>query len=123
MQRKDAQISYFLEAIKYEKNLERVKSKKKKQLQKVNTDFRHDNGIKRRVMHLYDRACRKFRQNKMLWKEYLEFLVKTKSHQKLNRVVSNAVQVHPTTLDFWLIGAYTELDMKGNLFSSRNLML
>ena len=79
MQRKDAQISYFLDAIKYEQNLERVKNKKKKQLKKVNTDFRHDNGIKRRVMHLYDRACRKFRQNKILWKEYLEFLVKTKS--------------------------------------------
>ena len=41
----------------------------------------------------------------------------------MSRVVSNAVQVHPTTLDFWLIAAYAELDMKGNLFSSRNLML
>ena len=30
--------------------------------------------------------------------------------------------MHPDTLDFWLIGAYSELDMKGNLFSSRNLM-
>ena len=92
-------------------------------MKKVNVDFRHDNGIKKRVMHLYDRACRKFKQNKILWKEYLEFLVKTKSIQKLNRVVSNAVQCHPTCLDFWLIGAYSELDMKGNLFSSRNLML
>ena len=41
----------------------------------------------------------------------------------MNRVVSNAVQVHPSTLDFWLIGAYSELEMKGNLFSSRNFML
>ena len=30
---------------------------------------------------------------------------------------------HPDTLDFWLIGAYAELDLKGNLFSSRNLMM
>ena len=30
MQRKDAQIAYFLDAIKYEQNLERVKNKKKK---------------------------------------------------------------------------------------------
>ena len=74
-------------------------------------------------MHLYDRACRKFKQNKMLWKEYLEFLVRTKSFNKLNRTVANALLVHPDTLDFWQIGAYTELDLKGNLFSSRNLML
>ena len=74
-------------------------------------------------MHLYDRACRKFKQNKMLWKEYLEFLVRTKSLQKLNRTVANALLIHPGTLDFWQIAAYAELDLKGNLFSSRNLML
>jgi U3 small nucleolar RNA-associated protein 6 len=74
-------------------------------------------------MHLYDRACRKFRQNKLIWKEYLHYLVRTSSMQKFNRVVSSAVQVHPDCLDFWLIAAYAELDIKGNLFSSRNLML
>ena len=88
LQRKDAQVSYFLDAIQYEKNLEKRKNRKKKELDKINTDFRHDNGIKRRVMHLYDRACRKFKQNKILWKEYLEYLVRTRSLQKLNRVVS-----------------------------------
>ena len=59
----------------------------------------------------------------MLWREYLEFLVRTKSLQKLNRAVANALLVHPDTLDFWQIAAYAELDLKGNLFSSRNLML
>ena len=59
----------------------------------------------------------------MLWKEYLEFLVRTKSLQKLNRTVANALLIHPDTLDFWQIAAYAELDLKGNLFSSRNLML
>ena len=91
MQRKDAQISYFLDAIQYEKSLDKKKNQQKKKLEKVNADFRHDNALKRRVMYLYDRACRKFKQNKMMWKEYLEFLVRTKSLQKLNRVVSNAV--------------------------------
>jgi hypothetical protein len=61
--------------------------------------------------------------NKGVWKEYLHFLVQCKSLQKLNTVIMKAVQVHPECLDFWLIGIYTELDMKGNLFSSRNLML
>ena len=79
LQRKDATVGFFLEAVKYERQLERVKAKRKKTLSKIKTDFRHDNGIKRRIMHLYDRACRKFRQNKMLWKEYLEFLVRGKN--------------------------------------------
>lgn len=37
--------------------------------------------------------------------------------------MASALLVHPDTLDFWQIGAYAELDLKGNLFSSRNLML
>ena len=74
-------------------------------------------------MHLYDRACRKYRQNKLLWKEYLLYLIKSNSMQKFNRVASSAVQIHPDCLDFWLIAAYVDLDIKGNLFSSRNLML
>ena len=37
--------------------------------------------------------------------------------------MSKAVQTHPTVLDFWLVGVYTELDLKGNLFSGRKLML
>lgn len=43
--------------------------------------------------------------------------------QKLNRVVATVLQLHPTVVDFWLVAVYTELDIKGNLFASRNLML
>jgi hypothetical protein len=72
---------------------------------------------------LYDRATRKFKQNLPLWKEYLQFLCISRSTQKLNRVISSVLQMHPTVVDFWLIGAYVELDLKGNLFQSRKLML
>ena len=123
MQRKDALVTNFLDGIRFERKLEKLKTNRKKQLAKVKVDFRQENAIKRRVINLYDRACRKFRQNKILWKEYLYFLVSSDSMQKFNRVVSSAVQIHPDCLDFWLIAAYAELDIKGNLFSSRNLML
>jgi len=56
-------------------------------------------------------------------KEYLYFLCKTRSVQKLNRVLSRAVEIHPNVLDFWLVGVYVEMDMKGNMLSSRRLML
>lgn len=38
-------------------------------------------------------------------------------------MLSRALQLHPQCLDFWLIGAYTELDLKGNLFNGRKLIL
>lgn len=31
--------------------------------------------------------------------------------------------MHPAVVDFWLIGVYVEFDLKGNMFSARNLML
>ena len=117
-------MDFFLAASAYEKQLEQQKNRRKKQLEKKpSAAFKQDNGVKRRILNLYDRACRKFKQNKALWKEYLEFLAKARCLQKLNQVAANAVLVHPDALDFWLVGVYAELDLKGNLFSARNLML
>ena len=91
MQRKDAQVTYFVDSINFEKKLERLKSLRKKDLKQTKVDHRHENAIKRRIMYLYERACRKYRQNKLLWKEYLYFLVCTDSMQKFNRAVSSCV--------------------------------
>ncbi len=74
-------------------------------------------------MYLYSRACRKYRQNKLLWREYLHYLLEQKSLQKLNKVLSECLQQMPGEVDFWLIGAYAELELKGNMFSSRQLIL
>jgi len=38
-----------------------------------------DHAVKKRLMHLYDRATRKFKLNISLWKEYLEYLVHHRS--------------------------------------------
>ena len=127
MQRKDAEVTFFLRAIAFEKELNkkkmfRKKSKLSSEDSKVKFDFQ-DQAIKRRIIHLYDRATRKFKWNLPLMKEYLYFLCKTRSVQKLNRVLSRAVEIHPNVLDFWLIGVYVEMDMKGNMLASRKLML
>jgi hypothetical protein len=90
MQRKDASLAFFLDAITYEKKIERVKTHRKKKLGKK-MDMKHDNSVRRRIFYLYDRACRKFKMNKTMWKEYMHFLVKCKSIQKLNVVVSKAI--------------------------------
>jgi len=79
MQRKDAQVTQFIDSIAFEKKLEKLKQARKKNLAKVSKDFRHENAIKKRIIHLYDRATRKYRQNKLIWKEYLYFLLTSDS--------------------------------------------
>lgn len=94
MFRKDAQVTFFIDAINFEKqlwtkkNLRKKQQRKKKGQQKSNFNFQ-DQAIKRRIIHLYERASRKFKHNMALWKEYLHFLMRSKSTQKLNRVISN----------------------------------
>lgn len=122
MNRKDASLLFFMNAVHFEKQLDKLRIKRKKKQGKGKVEF-YDHCVKRRVMYLYDRSTRKFKLNIALWKEYMEYLVLNQSYNKLNRVVSQAVQLHPGVLDFWLVGVYSELDLKGNLFSSRKLML
>ncbi len=123
LQRKDATLLFFIDSIKFESKLDKLRHKRKNH-KGLNGKFTlMDHSIKRRVMYLYDRAVRKFKENVALQKEYMEYLLKNKSYNKLNRVLARAVQMQPNILDFWLIGVYTELDLKGNLFSGRKLML
>ena len=122
MFRKDADLATFIDAIKYERELWAQKNRKKKKQNKNSFDYR-DQAIKRRVIHLYQRATRKFKHNLPLWKEYLHFLFQCRATQKLNRTIAQVLQLHPTTIDFWLIAAYNELELKGNLFSGRKILL
>ena len=41
----------------------------------------------------------------------------------LNKVLAECLQIMPQEIEFWQIGDYTELDVKGNMFSGRQLML
>lgn len=92
MFRKDAAVEYFVDAIQFEKTLWTKKNIRKANLKvKINKFEVQDHQIKRRIIYLYDRACRKFKQNIFMWKEYLCFLCKTRSMQKLNRVLSSVI--------------------------------
>lgn len=120
MFRKDASLATFVEAITYEKDLWSKKSAKKVKVSKF--DFRQQ-AVKRRIIHLYQRACRKYKHNLPLAKEYVHFLFQAKAGQKLGRVISELMQMHPQVVDFWLVAAYNEMEIKGNLFAGRKLLL
>lgn len=76
MQRKDATLLFFIDSIEFEKKLDRLRHKRKRG--KVGKDGKGrqgvvlmDHSIKRRIMYLYDRAIRKFKDNLALHKEYM----------------------------------------------------
>lgn len=83
LQRKDANLLFFLDSIKFEKQLDRLRGKRVRKQAIVDTGKQKshmaDHAVKKRIMHLYDRATRKFKLNIALWKEYLEFLVHNRS--------------------------------------------
>ena len=96
MQRKDATLLFFMDSINFEKRLDKLRMKRKKN--RVGKDGKGaqkmvlmDHSIKRRILYLYDRAIRKFKENIGLHKEYMEYLVQGRSYQKLNRVLARAV--------------------------------
>ena len=94
LQRKDANLLFFIDSIKFERQLDRIRAKRVKKQNIIETGKKKsllDHSVKKRIMHLYDRATRKFKFNIALWKEYLEYLVNIKSYQKLNRLLSRAV--------------------------------
>ena len=77
LQAKTSELLQFIDAIKFEKQLERLRAKRKKALnideKKAKINF-YDSCVKRRIMYLYERAVRKFKSNLALWKEYLGYL-------------------------------------------------
>ena len=84
MQRKDASQLFFMDSISFEKKLENLRIKRKNK--RVGKDGKGaqkvvlmDHSIKRRIMYLYDRATRKFKNNIALHKEYMEYLVNNRS--------------------------------------------
>lgn len=84
-----------MDSIAFEKKLDKLRNKRKKSHTGEKAGGQKmllmDHSIKKRVMYLYDRAIRKFKENIAVWKEYMEYLVLNKSFQKLNRVLAKAV--------------------------------
>eukprot|EP00345_Euplotes_harpa_P014206 CAMPEP_0168347674 /NCGR_PEP_ID=MMETSP0213-20121227/19173_1 /TAXON_ID=151035 /ORGANISM="Euplotes harpa, Strain FSP1.4" /LENGTH=266 /DNA_ID=CAMNT_0008356893 /DNA_START=227 /DNA_END=1027 /DNA_ORIENTATION=- len=82
-----------------------------------------DFSIHRRILGLYERMTRRYRQDACLVKEFLHYLLSTRSLGKFNRVMARSLHIHPNVIDFWLIAVYCEFDMRGSMQASRNILL
>ena len=114
-------VQDYLKAIVYEKKLNvdflhRRQQKTKRVLKMI--DF----SIKRRIIGLYERMTRRFRNDISLIKEYVKYLLSTRSLNKFNSVISRILHIYPNILDFWLIAVYCEFDLRGSMQAARKIM-
>lgn len=65
----------------------------------------------------------KFKYNVDLWKQYLDFCIKTKSKNQFYKALSNALRFLPFCEDLWLIGVYYEIEVGLNLWKARKIFI
>ena len=111
----------FLRYLQLEMNLEallKLRSKTEKKA-KVNAAVV---AVRRRVHYIFDRSCRRFKDDEMMWLQWIEYADRTGAHTKLARVFARALALHPTKARLWLKAAAWELEGRNNANAARKLL-
>lgn len=114
--------SDFQRYIDYESSLERLRQLRRKQRNITGKDTLADHCINRRIHFIYDRMLRKFKGDLTLWSQWIHFCKKSKSSRQMSRVLTRALQLHPTCPALWTTAAAWEFDANGNANAARALM-
>lgn len=127
LQRRAALKSDFIRSIEYEKSLERLRVLRKKE-RNIVTDERGSStssseySIVRRTHRLYERMLRKFKGDLSLWNEWIQFCSASKSARHMSKVLTRAMQLHPTCSAIWTYAAAWEFEHNHNATVARSLM-
>ena len=111
----------FLRYLQLEMNLEallKLRSKSEKKA-KVNAAVV---AVRRRVHYIFDRSCRRFKDDEVMWLQWIEYADRTGAHTKLARVFARALALHPTKAQLWLKAAAWELEGRNNASAARKLL-
>jgi U3 small nucleolar RNA-associated protein 6 len=95
---------HFIEAIRYEVDLETQRASKATAGEHTKSDY----SIIKRIVRLFDRAVSVFRDDLGLWKDYIDFCLRSKRYASLGKVIARAIQMHPRARDLWLIAFHAE---------------
>ncbi|KAH1475212.1 hypothetical protein KXX53_005672 [Aspergillus fumigatus] len=113
-----AQPSDFVRYAEYEMNLDALRRKRVKRL-----------GIRsgghsgqRRIFFILDRATRKFHGDLGLWIQYIEYARQQKAYKKLTTIFTDALRLHPTSVDLWIYAAQYNLDDHADMTMARTYM-
>lgn len=122
LQRRQTQLIDFLRYIEYEQNLELLRQKRKKRLNITGKQTLSDYAGIQHILHLFNRATRKFPGDLTLWREYVAFATKTKSLRVAGKVLAKSLQMHPRCVQLWIMAAGWEWKENSNVSAARVLM-
>ena len=112
----------FLRYVQYETSLEQLRRLRRKQRGIEGAATLADFCIVRRTHYIYERATRKFRGDLSLWARWLRFCQTTGSTQRMSRVLTHALQLHPNCPALWSYAAAWEFEHNSNAVAARALM-
>lgn len=113
----------FLRYIKFEKNVDRLRKKRKARFIKA---MNKESGVSewsivKRTFFIFDRAVNRFPYDMDLWSNYLTFARKNESVSKVYAIFSKLIALQPTNVDIWLSGAKWEFESNKNIEGARIL--
>eukprot|EP00411_Alexandrium_monilatum_P017638 CAMPEP_0175228196 /NCGR_PEP_ID=MMETSP0093-20121207/23793_1 /TAXON_ID=311494 /ORGANISM="Alexandrium monilatum, Strain CCMP3105" /LENGTH=250 /DNA_ID=CAMNT_0016521963 /DNA_START=84 /DNA_END=833 /DNA_ORIENTATION=+ len=108
LQSNDRKPQDYLNYVRYEVALECLRKRRSDALhwrQKSLSDY----AGQRRLIHIFNRCMLKFKADKRLWYQYIDFCLRSGSTKVLSSVLLRAVKFHPREAQFWLLAADREL--------------
>ena len=108
---------HYLAAIQYELSLEEQRLKRTKNTKPTSAD----RNFVKRVISLFQRCTRRFSEDVSVWKEFINFTIRSNSERQLTQVISKALQLHPRNEELWLISAYVQAYIKKDIDAARSL--
>ena len=122
LRRRAALKADFLRYIEYELSLERLRQLRRKQRSINGPSSLAEHCIIRRTHFIFERSLRRFRGDLSLWSRWLKFCQQSKSTRQMSRVLTRALQLHPTCAALWTYAAAWEFEQNANAVAARALM-
>ncbi|KAH6768801.1 U3 small nucleolar RNA-associated-like protein [Perilla frutescens var. frutescens] len=116
----------FLAYIDYEKQLDDLRSLRKKAFERKSGGEKSkksvsDHSCVTRILHIYHLATNRFKGDIELWFQYLEFC-RARGHGRMKKALAQLVRFHPKVAGVWIYAAAWEFDSNLNVASARALM-
>lgn len=116
----------FLAYIDYEKQVDALRSLRKKASERKSGGDKSKNSVSdhscvARILHIYQLATNRFKGDVELWFQYLEFC-RARGHGRMNKALAQLVRFHPKVPGVWIYAAAWEFDSNLNVAAARALM-
>ncbi|KAK9828324.1 hypothetical protein WJX74_008746 [Apatococcus lobatus] len=112
----------FLRYIQYEERLEALRVHRREERGMAGKHTMSEWAIPRRIHFIYDRALRRFKGDLDLWTRWLQHCRAAGSPRQMSKVLTRALQLHPTEPRLWSHAAGFEFEDHHNPAAARLLL-